>query len=50
MGLGNDLSEYIADETWEFSHSIRQVIRIAKMAKTKEEVDGLLEVIQKYSG
>ncbi len=50
MGLNNDLSKYIADETWEFSHSVRQVIRIAKMAKTKEEVDRLLEVIQKYSG
>ena len=50
MGLDNNLSEYIADETWEFSHSIRQVIRVAKMAKTKEEVDSLLGVIQKYSG
>lgn len=50
MGLNNNLSEYIADETWEFSHSVRQAIRIGKMAKTKEEVNSLLEVMKKYSG
>lgn len=50
MFMDYSLSEYIASLTWNFSHSVRQAIRIAKMAKTKEEVDGLLEVIQKYSG
>lgn len=50
MFLDYSLSEYIADATWEISHSVRQAVRIAKMAKTKEEVDKLLEVIQKYSG
>jgi len=47
MGLENNISEYIADETWEFSHSIRQVIRVAKMARTKKEVDNILEIIQR---
>ncbi|GAI98266.1 unnamed protein product, partial [marine sediment metagenome] len=49
MFLKEDLAEYIAKVSWNLSHSIRQVIRIAKMAKTKEDVDRLLEVIQKYS-
>ena len=50
MGMDYPLAEYIAEAVWEFSHSVRQAIRIAKMAKTREEVDKLLEVIQKYSG
>jgi len=50
MSMENTLAEYIAQVTWEFSHSVRQAIRIAKIAKTREEVDSLLEVIQKYSG
>ncbi len=50
MNIPEEVAEYIADKTWEFSHSIRQVIRIAKMAKTVKEVDRLLEVMQKYSG
>ncbi len=50
MLMDYSLAEYIAQLTWNFSHSVRQAIRIAKMAKTKEEVDSLLEVIQKYSG
>ena len=50
MFMENTLAEYIAETVWEFSHSVRQAIRIAKMAKTKEEVNSLLEVIQKYSG
>lgn len=50
IGMDYSLAEYIAETVWEFSHSVRQAIRIAKMAKTKEEVDKLLEVIQKYSG
>ncbi len=49
MGLDNNLSEYIADETYEFSHSVRQAVRIAKMARTKGEVNSLLEVMKKYS-
>lgn len=49
MGMNNTLAEYIAESVWEFTHSVRQAIRIAKMAKTKEEVDKLLEVIQRYS-
>ena len=49
MGMDKELAEYIAQLTWNFSHSVRQAIRIAKMAKTKEEVNALLEVIQKYS-
>jgi len=50
MGMEREISEYIGNKTWDFSHSVRQAIRIAKMAKTKEEVDELLKIIQKYSG
>lgn len=49
MGMDYTLTEYIAGITWNITHSVRQAVRIAKMAKTKEEVDRLLEVIQKYS-
>jgi len=50
MGIDYSLAEYIAEITWNFSHSVRQAVRIAKMAKTREEVDRLLDVLGKYSG
>jgi len=49
MGMMEEISEYIAEKTWKLNHSVRQAIRIAKMAKTKKEVDELLEVMLKYS-
>ena len=51
MFMDYSLSAYIALVTWnELNHSVRQAVRISKLAKSKEEVDGLLRVMRKYSG
>ena len=49
MKLDPQLAQYIATETQKFSHSIRQAIRLARLAKTPEEVDIALKVVQKYA-
>jgi len=48
-GVENSLAEYIATKSWEISHSVRQAMRMAKLAKTIEEVDRLIKVMEKYS-
>lgn len=50
MNVPEEHAQYIAEKVQEFSVSVRQAIRLAKLAKTKEEVDDLLEVIKKYGG
>lgn len=50
MNIPEEHAQYIAEKVQEFSVSVRQAIRLARLAKTKEEVDDLLEVIKKYGG
>lgn len=47
-GVEIGLAEYIAGATWGFSRSVRQAIRISKLANTKGEVDELLKVIVQW--
>lgn len=49
MQVDPQLARYIATETQKFSHSIRQAIRLARLAKTTEEVDTALKVVNKYA-
>ena len=46
-----DLAAYIARRTWEFSARFpdpRQAVRVARLAKTKEEVDSVFELQRRY--
>ncbi len=51
-GIDSDLASYITEKVWNLSQRFpdpRQAIRVARLAKTKEEVDGLLQTIKRYS-
>ena len=51
-GVDEDLASYITEKVWDLSQRFpdpRQAIRVARLAKTKEEVDGLLRTIARYS-
>ncbi len=51
-GIDSDLSSYITEKVWNLSHRFpdpRQAVRVARLAKTKEEVDSLLQTVVKYS-
>ena len=48
-GVEGTLADYIATSAWEISHSVRQAIRVAKLAKSIKEVDNLVNIMQKYS-
>ncbi len=44
-----ELASYIAEKVGEYTTSVREAIRISRIAKTKEDVDELISIIQKYS-
>ena len=44
----NDLAEYITDKVYRFSRDVRKVRHIARICKTKDEVDMIIKMIQKY--
>jgi len=48
--IGVRLAKYIGDKVWNDmeNRDIRQAVRVAKLAKTKEEVDRTVEVLMKY--
>lgn len=51
-GIDGDLASYIAERVWELSPSFpdpRQAVRVARLAKTREDVDSLLQVIMRHS-
>ena len=51
-GIDSDLASYITEKVWNLSQRFpdpRQAVRVARLAKTKEEVDGLLQTIMRYS-
>jgi len=50
--VDSGLASYIAGKVWALSRSFpdpRQAVRVARLAKTKDEVDKLLEVMARYS-
>jgi Holliday junction DNA helicase RuvB len=51
-GVDGNLASYIAERVWSLSQRFpdpRQAVRVARLAKTKEEVNRLLQVITRYS-
>jgi Holliday junction DNA helicase RuvB len=51
--VDGDLASYIAEKVWSLQERFpdpRQAVRIARLAKTREEVDRLLGIIMRYSG
>jgi len=47
-GIPEDLARYIAERVQKYSTSVREAIRIANVAKTKEDVERVIEIITKY--
>jgi len=43
-----DLARYIAEKVQEYSVSVREAIRISRIAKTKDEVDKVISIVRKY--
>lgn len=46
-----ELAAYIAQRTWQFSSRFpdpRQAVRVARLAKTKEEADSVFELLHRY--
>jgi len=51
-GIDKELALYIADRVWASSQTFpdpRQAVRVARLAKTKEEADRVFELISRYS-
>jgi Holliday junction DNA helicase RuvB len=48
MGVDEELAKYIAKKVGSYSSSVREAIRVACLAKTKEEVDRLMNIFIKY--
>ena len=49
-GVPEDLARYIAEKVQEYSISVREAIRVSRVAKTKDEVDKVIGIIKKYKG
>ena len=50
-GVEPNLAEYVAGRVWQIKSSFpdpRQAVRIARLAKTREEVDRLIEVLNRF--
>lgn len=48
MGVDPDLAGYIADRVLSYSSSVREAIRIAKLARSREDVDVLVGIARRY--
>lgn len=48
MDIKDELAEYIARKTSEYTLSVREAIRIARLCKTRDEVDKIINIIHKY--
>lgn len=48
-GVEVELASYIAERVGEYSTSVREAIRISRLAKTKEDVDELISIVKEYS-
>jgi len=49
-GVDEELAEYIAKKVVKFSRDVRDAIKIARLSKTKEDVDRWVDVVLKYLG
>ena len=47
-GVKRELAKYIAERTAEYTNSVREAIRISRIAKTKSKVDKVIATIQKF--
>lgn len=48
VGVPRELAQYIAEQVGKYTVSVREAVRIASLAKTKEDVDKVLAVVKKY--
>jgi len=48
MKIGEELAAYIAERVREYTVSVREAIRIARLAKSKAEVDRIVDIIRRY--
>lgn len=48
-GVKKGLAKYIAMRTLEHSNSIRDAVRVSKLASTKKDVDEIVKIVRKYS-
>lgn len=48
MNKDPELASYIAEKVREYTVSVREAIRVAKLCNTKEEVDKVIKIIRKY--
>jgi len=44
------LARYIAEKVQEYSVSVREAIRISRVAKTRDEADKVIRIVKKYRG
>lgn len=47
-GVPEELASYIAEKVGEYTDSVREAIRVSRLAKTKEDVDRIVAIITKY--
>ncbi len=47
-GISEELAEYIAKKVSEFSKDVRDAVKVARLAKTREEVDEVVEILKRY--
>jgi len=48
-GVSKELAEYIAKAVFKYRPDIREAVRVARLAKTKEEVDEIVNIFRKHS-
>jgi Holliday junction DNA helicase RuvB len=48
MNVRKDMAAYIAEKVGEYSTSVREAIRVARISKTKKDVDNNVAIIRKY--
>jgi len=48
-GVSTELARYIAKVVYNYRPDIREAVRVARLAKTKDEVDEVIGVLRKYS-
>jgi len=45
-----ELAKYIATRVGEYTVSVREAVRLSRVAKTKEKVDRMIDIVKKYRG
>jgi Holliday junction DNA helicase RuvB len=47
-GINSELAHYIVDKVTGFSRDVRDCVKVARLAKTKEDVDKVVTIFLKY--